>query len=95
MADVKGDLSGLASAGKAHPKIQERIDVIGIEDFGFNPSPTVFWDLFGDKGHMIRATITDLGPLLLSNLLELNDTQTGVLYGAFKLPMTMGCYCLI
>ena len=94
MADVKGDLSGLASAGKAHPKIQERVDVIGIEDYSFKPSPTVFWDLFGDKGHMIRATITDLGPLLLSNLLELNDTQTGVLYGAFKIADDNGLLLL-
>ena len=94
MADVKGDLSGLASPGKAHPKIQERIDVIGIPDYAFHPSPTVFWDLFGKKGHMIRATVTDLGPLLLSSLLELNDTQTGVLYGAFKIADDNGLLLL-
>ena len=94
MADVKGDLSGLAKEGKPHPKIQERIDVIGMPDYEFNPSPTVFWDLFGKKGHMIRATITDLGPLLLSSLLELNDTQTGVLYGAFKIADDNGMLLL-
>lgn len=94
MADIKGDLSGLACPGKAHPKIQQRVDVIGITDYSFNPSPTVFWDLFGRKGHMIRATITDLGPLLLSNLLELNDTQTGVLYGAFKIADDNGLLLL-
>ena len=94
MADVKGDLSGLAKAGKAHPKIQQRVDVIGIEDYSFNASPTVFWDLFGNKGHMIRATITDLGPLLISSLLELNDTQTGVLYGAFKIADDNGMLLL-
>jgi len=94
MADVKGDLSGLAKEGKAHPKITERVDVIGMTDYEFNPSPTVFWDLFGKKGHMIRATITDLGPLLLSSLLELNDTQTGVLYAAFKIADDNGLLLL-
>ncbi len=94
MADVKGDLSGLAKAGKTHPKITERVDTIGMQDYEFNPSPTVFWDMFGKKGHMIRATITDLGPLLLSSLLELNDTQTGVLYGAFKIADDNGMLLL-
>ena len=94
MADVKGDLSGLAKAGKSHPKITKRVDLIGMTDYEFNPSPTVFWDLFGNKGHMIRATITDLGPLLISSLLELNNTQTGVLYGAFKIADDNGMLLL-
>lgn len=84
MADVKGDLSGLANKGGLNSKVQERIDLIKIENFTNQASPVAFWDLFGEKGLPIRATITDLGPLLLSNLLELNDTQSGLLYGVFK-----------
>ncbi len=85
MADVKGDLSGLARPGKSHPKIDERINLIKIEDYQLRQYPTVFWDLFGKQGHPFRATISELGPLLLSTLLELNDTQTGILYSAFRI----------
>ncbi len=85
LADVKGDLSGLAAAGKPHPKIDARVKLLAIEDFQFRPVPTVFWDLFGNKGHNIRTTISDMGPLLLSSLLELNDTQSGILYSCFKI----------
>ncbi len=84
MADVKGDLSGISQAGKPHPKIDERIEKIGISDFELTGSPTVFWDLYGEKGHRIRATVSDMGPLLLSRLLDLNDTQEGVLTVAFE-----------
>ena len=85
LADIKGDLSGLSVAGQAHQKIAERIHEIGINDFQFNGNPVVFWDIFAKKGHPVRTTISDMGPLLLSNLLELNETQTGLLYSAFKL----------
>ena len=85
MADVKGDVSGLACAAKPHPKIDERIEAIGIEDYQLQANPVVFWDLYGKLGHPIRATVAELGPLMLSNLLNLNDTQTGVLYTAFKI----------
>ena len=85
MSDVKGDVSGIAIAGKPHPKIDERIEAIGIEGYELRGNPVVFWDMYGKKGHPVRTTITELGPLLLSNLLDLNDTQEGVLYGAFKL----------
>ena len=85
MADVKCDLSGLSKAGKPHHKIDERIDIIKIEDYQDRQYPVVFWDLFGDLGHPFRTTISELGPLLLSTLLELNDTQTGVLYSAFRI----------
>ncbi len=94
LADVKGDLSGLAAAGKNHEKIEARIQTIGIEGFTLQPSPTAFWDLFGKKGHPIRTTISDMGPLLLSSLLELNDTQTGVLYSAFKIADDNGLLLL-
>ena len=85
MADVKGDLSGLSRPGKPHAKIDERVNLINIEDYQSRQYPTVFWDLFGSKGHPFRTTISELGPLLLSTLLELNDTQTGILYSAFRI----------
>ena len=85
LADVKGDLSGLGREANPHPKIDERIEYIKIDDYRAQQSPVVFWDLFGDAGHPIRATISEMGPLLLSNLLELNDTQTGILYSCFKI----------
>ncbi len=94
MADVKGDLSGMAKPGKPHPKIDERVKTIGMEDFGFHGNPVVFWDLFGKLGHPVRTTISDMGPLLLSNLLQLNDTQTGVLYAAFAIADDTGMLLL-
>ncbi|MFT5260980.1 MAG: DNA helicase HerA-like ATPase [Saprospiraceae bacterium] len=90
MADVKGDVSGLAVAGKPHPKIDERIEAIGIDDFALRGNPVVFWDMYGVKGHPVRTTITELGPLLIANLMELNETQEGVLYAAFKLADVEG-----
>ncbi|MGB5395748.1 MAG: helicase HerA-like domain-containing protein [Gammaproteobacteria bacterium] len=84
LADIKGDLSGLAQPGKPHPKIDERVQKIPVENFQLRASPVVFWDLFGKQGHPLRTTISEMGPLLLSNLMDLNDTQTGVLYACFK-----------
>lgn len=83
MADVKGDLSGLAQPGVLNDKIQSRLDKIGLAHFNEQPNPVLFWDIFHENGHPIRTTISDIGPLILSNLLELNDTQTGVLYSTF------------
>ncbi|MCJ2013960.1 helicase HerA-like domain-containing protein [Methylobacterium sp. J-076] len=82
-ADIKGDLSGIAAAGEAKPAFVKRAEEIGTT---YEPDrfPTVFWDLFGEQGHPIRCTVTEMGPLLLSRLLELNDTQTGVLNIAFR-----------
>ncbi|WP_375410027.1 helicase HerA-like domain-containing protein [uncultured Methylobacterium sp.] len=82
-ADIKGDLSGLAAAGESKPVFLKRAEEIGI---AYEPDrfPTVFWDLFGDQGHPIRATVIEMGPLLLARLLELNDTQEGVLNIAFR-----------
>jgi len=94
MADVKGDLSGLAQPGKEHPKVTERVQTIGIEDFSFSPNPVLFWDLFRTFGHPVRTTTSDMGPLLLSNLLELNDTQSGILYAAFAIADDNGMLLL-
>ncbi|MGB2692157.1 MAG: helicase HerA-like domain-containing protein [Thermodesulfobacteriota bacterium] len=85
MSDVKGDLSGISKPGKEHPKITERVNTIGILDFSFSGSPVTFWDVFGEQGHPIRTTISEMGPLLLSRLLNLNDTQTGVLSLIFRI----------
>jgi len=93
-ADVKGDLSGLAGAGKPHPKIDERLQYIGIEDHGYEASPTVFWDVFGEKGHPVRTTVSEMGPTLLSNLLELNETQEGVMQVAFSVADDQGLLLL-
>lgn len=84
LSDVKGDLSGLSQPAKPHPKITERIDKIGIDDYTAAASPVVFWDIFGQQGHPIRATVIEMGPLLLARLLELNDTQQGILHVAFR-----------
>jgi len=88
-ADVKGDLSGIAVAGsqdhKLHDKLLARAEKIGLEDYSYQAAPTVFWDIFGEQGHPVRTTISEMGPLLLARLLDLNDTQEGVLTIAFEL----------
>ena len=84
VADIKGDLSGISQPGKPHPKVAERVEKIGIDNFQFAGSPVVFWDLYGKQGHPIRATISDMGPLLLSRLLGLNEVQEGILTVAFQ-----------
>lgn len=84
-ADIKGDLSGIAAPGKPHKKIAERLEQIPLPEYNQRGYPTLLWDVFGKKGHPIRATVSEIGPLLLASLLELNDTQTGVLYAAFKM----------
>ena len=84
MADIKGDLTGISQAGSTHPKVEERVQTIGIDNFKFEGYPSILWDLAGQQGHPIRATVSDIGPLLLSRLLELNDTQEGLLNIAFK-----------
>ncbi len=94
MVDIKGDLSGIAKAGQTHAKITERVQKIGIDNFQFRASPVVFWDVFAQNGHPVRTTISDMGPLLLSHLLELNDTQTGVLYSCFKIADDQGMLLL-
>jgi len=84
MADVKGDIAGLAAAGTPHPKIDQRVTAIGIDDYRQAPNPVVFWDLWGRSGHPVRTTISEVGPVLLARMLELNDTQEGVLQVVFR-----------
>ncbi|MGZ8901842.1 MAG: helicase HerA-like domain-containing protein, partial [Limisphaerales bacterium] len=94
MADVKGDLSGLARPGSDHPKIAQRVTDLALTDFSYESSPVEFWDVFSENGHPLRATISDMGPLLLSRLLNLNDTQAGVLNIVFKIADDHGLLLL-
>ena len=94
MADVKGDAAGIAFAGTSNEKIRQRVLQIGIEGYTHEASPVLFWDLYGKTGHPVRATISELGPTLLGRILELNDTQTGVLEIAFKLADDRGLLLL-
>ena len=94
LADVKGDLAGLSQPANPHPEVDRRIDVIGIEGYSAQGSPVRFWDLFGQRGHPIRTTVSEMGPLLLASLLELNDTQEGVLNIAFRIADEQGLLLL-
>lgn len=94
LADIKGDLSGIAKAGRTHDKITQRVKTIGIDDFNFRANPTVFWDIFSQQGHPVRTTISELGPLLLAHMLELNDVQTGIIYSCFKIADDEGLLLL-
>jgi uncharacterized protein len=94
MADVKGDLAGLAQPGKASPKLLERLKLMGVDAPAFAGCPVTFWDLYGEQGHPVRATVSDLGPLLLGRILNLNDTQEGVLTLAFKIADDAGLLLL-
>ncbi len=85
MADVKGDLSGMVAAGTPRPKIAERIAALGVPDFEYRGSPVMFWDVFGEQGHPVRSTVSEMGALLLGRILDLNDTQEGVLQMVFKI----------
>jgi DNA helicase HerA-like ATPase len=84
LADVKGDLSGVSQPGQPKPRIQERLRHLQLDDFTFEGCPVTFWDVFGEQGHPVRATISEMGPFLLARLLQLNETQAGVLNIAFK-----------
>ena len=85
MADVKGDLSGLPFPGGENPKVTERVSKLGLKDFSFEDYPVAFWDVFGEQGHPVRTTISEMGPLLLSRILSLNEIQSGVLSITFKI----------
>jgi DNA helicase HerA-like ATPase len=84
-ADIKGDLSGIAAVGEPKDFLVKRAHEVGLDPYQNRASPTIFWDVFGAQGHPVRATVADMGPLLLARLLELNDTQEGVLNVAFRL----------
>ncbi|MDY0022030.1 helicase HerA-like domain-containing protein [Arenimonas caeni] len=94
MADVKGDIAGLAMPGTMNDKIAQRVQQIGIEGYASEASPVVFWDLYGKLGHPLRTTVSEVGPTLMSRMLELNDTQSGVMDIAFKLADDHGLLLL-
>lgn len=94
MADVKGDLTGVAAEGQASEKLLARLKNIGITDWQPHSNPVVLWDIFGEKGHPVRATVSDLGPLLLARLLNLNEVQSGVLNIIFRIADDQGLLLL-
>ena len=94
MADVKGDLSGIAAPGMESAKLAERLKTLGVEDWAPARFPAAFWDVAGEQGHPVRATISDMGPILLARLLNLNDTQSGVLQLVFKIADDNGLLLL-
>lgn len=94
MSDVKGDLSGIAVPGGNNAKVTERLDLLALSDHAFRGHPVTFWDVFGETGHPVRTTVSDMGPLLLARMLELNDVQTGVLNIVFKVADDNGLLLL-
>ena len=94
MADVKGDLSGVSQAGGNNPRALERVRQLGIDGYAGRPFPTIFWDLFGERGHPIRTTVSEVGPVLMARLLQLNETQEGVLNIVFRLADQQGLLLL-
>src|SRR3712207_2368243 len=98
VADVKGDLAGMAMAGSptasAHEALSARAAELGLSDWSYADNPVVFWDLLGEQGHPIRTTVSEMGPLLLARLLGLNETQEGVLNIAFRVADEEGLLLL-
>jgi uncharacterized protein len=94
MSDIKGDLSGMARAGGGNKKVEERIERLQLTEHQYRSFPVTFWDAFGQQGHPVRATVSDMGPLLLSRMLELNETQSGVLNLVFKVADDNGLLLL-
>lgn len=94
LADVKGDLSGISQAASMSPGLEKRLEKLGLPEPQWGACPTVFWDVFGEKGHPVRATISDMGPLLLARVMGLNDTQSGILNICFKLADDQGLLLL-
>lgn len=94
MADVKGDLSGVSQPGRDNPKVSERVQLLKLKDFAFQGFPVTYWDVYGDQGHPIRATVSEMGPLLLARLFDLNDTQSAVLSLVFKIADDNGMLLL-
>lgn len=94
MADVKGDLTGISQAGSLTQKLQARLQSLGLPEPQWGGCPVTLWDVFGEQGHPVRATVSDMGPLLLARMLDLNDTQTGVLTLTFKIADEQGLLLL-
>lgn len=94
MADVKGDLSGMALQGGDHAKVKERVQQLGLQNFSFEGFPVLFWDVFGKQGHPVRTTVSEMGPLLLGRILNLNEVQAGVLAMAFRIADDNGLLLL-
>ncbi|MFV0416915.1 MAG: helicase HerA-like domain-containing protein [Chthoniobacterales bacterium] len=94
LADVKGDLGGIARPATPNKHIDERVDKLSLTDYSPEGFPVVFWDVFGEGGHPVRSTISEMGPLLLARLLELNDTQTATLQVLFKIADEQGLLLL-
>jgi hypothetical protein len=94
MADIKGDLTGISQTGSVSPKLAAILQERGLEQLGPLACPTTLWDVFGEQGHPVRATVSDMGPLLLSRMLNLNDTQQGVLQLVFKIADDNGLLLL-
>ncbi|PYE85316.1 helicase HerA-like C-terminal domain-containing protein [Phyllobacterium leguminum] len=93
-ADIKSDLSGIAAEGEPKVVLMQRADDIRLDAYEFEATPTIFWDIFGEKGHPIRATVTEMGPLLLSRLMDLTEAQEGVLNIAFRIADEEGLLLL-
>ena len=94
MADIKGDLTGISQPGGQNPKVSARIQELNLEPYDFRGCPVTLWDVFGEQGHPIRATVSELGPLLLSRRLQLNEVQSGVLSLIFKIADEQGLLLL-
>jgi DNA helicase HerA-like ATPase len=94
MADVKGDLAGISQPGSAKPKIAERIKLLGLGEYAFRGCPVTFWDVFGEQGHPVRSTVSEMGPVLFARLLNLNETQEGVLNIIFRVADDNGLLLL-
>jgi len=93
-ADVKGDLSGIAAAGKSHKEVDRRVKLLALDTYQQRANPTLFWDIFAEHGHPVRTTISEMGPLILAALLELNETQSGILYACFAIADDEGMLLL-
>ena len=94
VSDIKGDLSGMVTPGEHSDKLAQRLAEVGVPSFRYRAFPTVFWDVYGEKGHPIRATVSEMGPVLLARMLGLNDTQAGVLNILFRVADDEGMLLL-
>jgi hypothetical protein len=95
MADIKGDLTGISQPGGQNSKVTARIQDLKLDAYDFRSCPVTLWDVFGEQGHPVRATVSEMGPLLFSRLLQLNETQSGVLSLVFKIADQAGLLLLI